>query len=182
MQYTPKTQEEIAAMRLKPEGAYAFDIADAKDGVSKSSGKEMIVLDVNLYDASGSIFQIRDWLVPGTSFGDKKIFEACRCMGLSSKYATGQINAEDFLGRSGWAKVKIGKPQAKKDGSGSFPAKNEIAWYLEAEPKKQATQPTDDQLANIAPTTGSTGGRPTHSPAGPADDDGGDVPFAPATC
>jgi hypothetical protein len=187
MQFTPKTASEIALMRLKPEGAYAFEVANAHDSQSKSSGKDMIVLDLNFYDANGSIFALRDYLVGGSQFGDKKIFEACRACGLSAKYESGKIEAEDFLGRSGWAKVKQGKAQEMKDKVTGQPTgkffdpKNEVAYYLEGEPKAKtaSNQPTEDQLANLStPTTGSSGGKPTHSPAGPADD-GQDIPFAP---
>ena len=158
MQFTPKTSEDIARMRLKPEGAYAFDVANAEDGISKSSGKEMIVLDLNLYDANGNIFQLRDWLVPGTNYGDKKIFEACKSCGLGSKYALGQVNAEDFLGKSGWAKVKIGKaqPKDKSNPNGDkYDPKNEIAWYLDEEQKQSApapalkNQPSEEKQFNV---------------------------------
>jgi hypothetical protein len=37
---------------------------------------------------------------------------------------------------------------------------------------------TDRSQSQRTPTTGSSGGKPTHSPAGPADD-GQDIPFAP---
>lgn len=176
MQFTPKTASEIALMRLKPEGAYAFEVANAHDAQSKSSGKDMIVLDLNFYDANGSIFSLRDYLVGGSQYGDKKIFEACRSCGLSAKYETGKIEAEDFLGRSGWAKVKQGKAQEMKDKATGAPTgkffdpKNEVSYYLEGEPKAKAAagnQPTEDQLANVASNSAASGDSPVDE----------DVPF-----
>jgi hypothetical protein len=164
MQFTPKTASEIALMRLKPEGAYAFEVAKAFEAQSKSSGKDMIVLDLNFYDANGSIFALRDYLVGGSQFGDKKIFEACRSCGLSSKYETGKVEAEDFLGKSGWAKVKQGKAQEMKDRTTGNPTgkffdpKNEVAYYLEGQPKAKSAnvQPTEGKLANVSQAPEST--------------------------
>jgi len=135
MQFTPKTKEEIAAMRLKPEGEYAFEIAAAEDKQSKA-GKDMMVVQLNVFDAEGRIFTVTDYLVPGSTFGDKKIFEFAATIGLSAKYATGSMSAEDTLGRGGWCKIKIGKAQEKKDRATGQPTgqffdpRNEVAWYL----------------------------------------------------
>lgn len=138
MQYSPKSPNEIAAMRLKPEGNYAFEVSNAVDTVSKSSGKDMMALTLNCYDTNGSIFTINDYLVPGTQYGDRKTFEFAASIGLGGKYATGQMTAEDVLGKGGWCKVKVGKSRPKADGSGDYPPKNEIAWYLDKEPKQKA--------------------------------------------
>jgi hypothetical protein len=141
MQYTPKSTSEIAAMRLKPEGNYAFEVATAEDTVSKSSGKDMLKVVLNCFDANGTIFSVTDYLVPGTQYGDRKVFEFASSIGMAGKYATGQMSAEDVLGKGGWCKVKVGKTRPKADGSGEYPAKNEVAWYLEGEPKAKGETP-----------------------------------------
>lgn len=167
MQFTPKSNSEIAAMRLKPAGNYAFEVANAEDKISKSSGKEMLVVTLNCYDAEGRVFTVTDFLVPGTPYGDRKIFEFAASVGLGGKYATGAMTAEDCLGKGGWAKIKVGKAQPKKDGSGEYPPKNEVAYYLDKEPKEKAA-PAREVPEHIA----------TNTPAPGATDDGGaDVPF-----
>ena len=153
MQYTPKSASEIAAMKLKPEGNYAFEIATAEDTVSKSSGKDMIKVILNVYDAEGRIFQVTDYLVPGTNYGDRKVFEFATSVGLAGKYASGAMTAEDVLGKSGWCKIKIGKAQRKKDGSGEFPPRNEVAWYLDKAPANSAAPVRREVPEHVATNT-----------------------------
>ena len=158
MQYTPKSSSDIAAMRLKPEGNYAFEVANAEDTVSKSSGKDMMKVLLNVYDTEGRVFQVTDYLVPGTQYGDRKVFEFAASVGLGGKYATGQMTAEDVLGKGGWCKIKIGKAQPKKDGSGEFPPRNEVAYYLDKEPAKKGTsEPAPTVPEHVANNTAAPG-------------------------
>lgn len=161
MQYTPKSSSEIAAMRLKPEGNYAFEVANAVDTVSKSSGKDMMALTLNVFDTSGAIFSVTDYLVPGTPYGDRKTFEFAATIGLGGKYATGNMTAEDVLGKGGWCKIKIGKASKKPDGK-EFPPKNEVAWYLDKEPTAKGAAPASassqvpENVQNNTAATGTT--------------------------
>jgi hypothetical protein len=76
----------------------------------------MIALELGFYDEDGSRFSIKDWLVHSDNrWSEKKVFDFAGSTGLAAKYASGEMVAEDCLGRSGYAAVGIeaGKP---KDG------------------------------------------------------------------
>jgi len=152
MKYEPKSANDIAALRLKPEGEYPFDVATAVDTQSKSSGKDMLAIVLNCYDAEGNVFTVNDYLVPGTAYGDKKVFEFAATIGLSAKYASGEFTAEDCLGKGGTVKIKIGKAQPKDKANPSgdcWAPKNEVSWYVSkpsqsapsAQPHRQSTPP-----------------------------------------
>ena len=169
MKFTPKTAAEIAASSLLPDGDYPLTIVTASDAPSKSSGKAMLTLNILVYPpGGGAARKITDYIVPGTAYADKKLFQLCHAVGLAQEYQAGDTPAFVFEGKECWAKIGSQKGQEKKDGSGSFDPKNCVRWYNAASPTVTALsspakpQPTDRQLANLPP-------------AGAADDD--QVPF-----
>lgn len=170
--YTPKTEADIASMSLFPEGDYPFTVRDASDAPSKSSGKAMLTLHLLVYAPNGGTYEVTDRIVPGSNYGDKKLFELCKALGLLPQYQNQQLNKDLFLGKEGWAKIRIekGKPKDPNDQSkGVFFDRNSVGWYLKGAPEKAASttparnQPTERELANLAPES--------------AKDDGEMVPF-----
>jgi hypothetical protein len=169
MKFQPKTEAEFAAMMILPEGEYPFQVTGAEDATSKTSGREMIVLDLVLFGPDGANRKVKDYLVPGTGYGDKKIFEFCRTTGLAAKYDLGSFSAADCIEKTGYAKIGV-EPEKDNGAGGTYPPKNTVKWYI-AKPKGAGPIPTGGKVVSLP------------SPAKPTDllgkqiDDGSDVPF-----
>lgn len=106
MRFNPKSNEELekeaaAHGPFKP-GIYDFDFIEAVDDISKA-GNDMISVKIKVYDEQGATRTIRDWLLEAMAH---KLKHACETCGLGREYENGEIEAADFLNRSG--KVKIG--------------------------------------------------------------------------
>lgn len=140
------TESEIAALGILPEGDYSFQVLNAADDISKK-GNDMIVLDLCVFAPEGGERKVRDYLVPGTPWGVKKIHDFAHGVGLGGKYDSGEFTADDCLDRTGWCKVRVEKGKAKEDGSGNFPDRNAVAWYLVKKPEGAAARPMPDAPA-----------------------------------
>lgn len=144
--YKPMTAEEAAKLSLRPEGVYAFEVLDSQPATSKrkddgSGGNPMIALTLTFFDENGDRFTVKDWLVHSDNrWAEKKVFDFARHTGLSDKYASGTLEAEDCLGRSGWAKLGIAKGKEKSDGSGYFNDQNTIKYYTTEQKKEKPAQ------------------------------------------
>lgn len=146
MKFAPKTEKEFAALNLFPEGEYGFQVIAAADDVSKTSGKEMIVLDLMLFGPDGANRKVRDYLVPGTIYGDKKIFEFCRTCGIQDLYDGGSFTAQDCIDKTGYVKIGVEKGKESPKG-GTFPDKNTVKWYV----NKPAGVKPPPEVKNEAP-------------------------------
>jgi hypothetical protein len=130
MQVTPKTEKEAQEAGLFPAGKYPFEVVDAKEKVS-TKGNEMIELKLAIYDAAGNARYVFDYLME--SFPLKLRHAAIVC-GLEAAYDGGILNADDFKGKTGIAKVFI-----KTDKNGQYADNNAIADYFEADGEAAAT-------------------------------------------
>jgi len=135
MQFTPKTDEEIkqaekerAEKSLWPKGEYDFEIQDATDEISKN-GNEMIKLVIKAYNNEGKSQLLFDYLLASI---DYKLRHACYGMGLGEYYEDGNLNAQDFIGKTGKVLLDI---QPAKD---SYPAKNVVKDYVVSDAAKPA--------------------------------------------
>lgn len=131
MRFQPKTEAEIAEGNLWPEGEYAFEILDqvvlgtkiyqTMDTKSKKSDADMIQLIVKVYNSENQFRTIIDYLLASMEY---KLRHAAASCGLLDRYTAGELVAEDFKGKQGFLKLRIGKAQ------GDFPAKNEVKDYV----------------------------------------------------
>lgn len=162
--YNPMTADEAAKLSLRPEAVYPFEVKDAKDATSKS-GNAMIAVELICYDADGSQFTVKDWLVHSSNrWAEKKVYDFAQTTGLAAQYANGAMNGDACLSRKGYAFIGIQKGNPKDDGSGNFPDRNVVKYYrLEADKK-----PAD--------TTASNSTQPTKTEK-PSDDIDQDIPF-----
>lgn len=118
MKFQPRTAEEIAVANLLPEGEYDFTILDAENATSKS-GNEMIKIKLCVFSNQKDV-HIFDYLL--ASF-ERKFRRACECLGVLDLYNKGEIDAEDFKGRSGKCKIGIKKQD-------DYDPKNEVKDYV----------------------------------------------------
>jgi len=101
MQFQPKTEAEIKAANLLPEGVYDFEVFDAVDKVSKS-GNDMIELHLKVFTDDGSTRQMRDWILESFAHKLRHFCEAC---GLTKQYEAGALTANDCIGMAGKVRV-----------------------------------------------------------------------------
>lgn len=123
--FTPQSEEEINSELLLPLGAYAFEVLQATDKISRSSQKPMIELVVEVFDWDGGSRQIKDYLTPEMKF---KLRHFCVHTGLAEWYHSGQLTAEMCAGRQGICKLGV-----DRDKTGDFLDRNKIVDYLAPE-------------------------------------------------
>lgn len=138
MEFTPKSEKQIAEENLRPAGVYSFEIVDSVDAVSKS-GNDMIKLSLHVYNQSGdSCGVISDYLLEKLAY---KLRHASFACGLGEKYNNGSLSADDFIGKAGDVKIMI-----KKDKTGQYPDQNMIADYLVKKDEHKTLDNLDDGI------------------------------------
>jgi hypothetical protein len=148
--FTPKSDSELNAERLLPDGEYGFEILGAENK-RFGTGSEGIALKVGVYLPTGACRFVNDNLV----FTDKAMFKVsqfCKCVGLYERYKAGQLDAEDCKGRTGRCKLAT-EPE------GEFQAKNKVSSYIvpksaNGEPKR--SQPQSAKVETAEPKTHKT--------------------------
>lgn len=124
MKFTPKSEEEIAAMGLISAGFYEFTVLDAEDMISKT-GNDMIKLTLRVKDSNGIMHTLFDYLLEKMAF---KLRHFCENSGLLSKYEAGELTAADCIDKKGIAEIIVQPGQEKHDGS-KYPDKNAVKDY-----------------------------------------------------
>lgn len=123
MRFTPKSNEELekeaAARGPFSAGVYDFEFTEAVDDISKA-GNDMITVTLKIYNEQGESRKVKDYLMESMAF---KLRHACETSGLSAAYEAGEIEAADFVGRSGRVKIKVKRQPPYAD-------KNEVADYI----------------------------------------------------
>ena len=139
MRVQPKTEEQLkeegqGPRELLRDGVYPFTVSMATEKISSSSGKEMIELKLEVFNADGVAHWVYDYLTDGKM--GYKIRHFAETVGLMRQYEQGDMEAADMEGRSGY--VNIGCEGAR-DG---FPAKNRVVDYCLPKPSaRQVSQP-----------------------------------------
>lgn len=145
MKFRPMSREEADKKRfsvLEP-GRYNARIVHAKEDVS-NSGNDMLVLEVEVFGPEGTVI-VKDWLL-STERMVWKLQHLCEALGLSAKYAAGELKPEDVAGRSCCVDTSIEKP--KPDSKYQRP-QSRIDDYMAQEfagsaPKPAASSKSDD--------------------------------------
>jgi hypothetical protein len=135
MRFTPKSDKELAEEKLAPEGEYGFEVSGAVDKQSKA-GNDMIELTLRIYKPDGNFFLLSDYLMEAMLY---KISHACRACGIYEKYESGNLVAEDFIGKTGRLKLGI-----QKDKTGQYPDRNAVKDYIVPKDGESFTPPKDN--------------------------------------
>lgn len=140
MKFQPKTEKEIAEANLWPNGEYAFEILECEDAQDKN-GNDMFKMKVKVFKDNGASQNIFDY-VSGT-WMEFKLRHLAESAGLLADYEGGELNAYEFVGKTGYCKVGV-----SKDKSGQYPDKNGIMDYLTDKPvaQKAADALADDSI------------------------------------
>ncbi len=137
MQFKPKTQEEIDAENLCPEGDFPFTIKEASEKVS-SSGKPYFKLKLFVHGDSERDWHVYDMVSP--AFMAHKLLHLCEGTGLFPRYAAGTLDCADLLEKTGHCTVTI------EEAKGGFAAKNVITDYIVPD-RKEAMKNAKDSAA-----------------------------------
>lgn len=120
MNFTPYSEKDLPRTLLE-KGSYHVEVLEAVDAIS-SKNNEMIKLTVAVWVGDKLRCRLFDYLLESIT---AKLRHACDTFGLLSRYEAGTIQAGDFVGRSGTAKIGI-----QKDVTGQYPDKNVIQDYV----------------------------------------------------
>lgn len=126
MLFDPKSESELQALNLLPDGIYKFRVDEAEDTKSKSTGADMIKLNLSILDQDGKEHIVLDYLLASLLY---KVLHFSETTGLEDKYNSGSLNAADCLGREGYAKIYTQQGQAKGDGT-NYPNRNAVKDYV----------------------------------------------------
>ena len=121
MQFTPRTEKELAESRLMKKGVYDFEILDALEKTSKA-GNTMIELKVKVSNGNGGRV-LADYLLAETP---EKLLHCASACGMADRYETGSLSDGDFRGKRGKLKLTVEK------GKNGFPDRNVVADYVSA--------------------------------------------------
>lgn len=122
MRTTPKSEKEIAEANLWKPGVCDFEVMEAEDTISKTSGADMIKLKVKIFNENGESQIVFDYLLDSMP---AKLRHAAGAFGLLRQYEDGGFEAIECVGKVGQCKVAV-----QKDKTGQFPDKNGIADYI----------------------------------------------------
>ena len=132
MNFTPRTEQEIADSKLWKKGEYDFEVIGAAEKTSKA-GHPMIELKLRL-SGNGTGRTITDYLLAETP---EKLLHAATACGLLDRYNTGNLSANEFESKRG--KLKLG---IEKDKKKVYPDKNVVLDYVCAGTAKNAAADT----------------------------------------
>lgn len=125
------SQDEILDKQrpLEP-GNYKFRVENAEFGMSNKTSKPQIALTLTIFGPNGKEPTCFDYLVatPEMAWKTKKFWQS---VGHPEKYETGECSENDFLGKRGFAKIKLVKSD---DGEKQYV---KIAEYLPQETKTE---------------------------------------------
>jgi hypothetical protein len=126
MKFKPLSEEEAEAQSadLWPAGEYDFEVREATEKESKSSGADMIELELWLYNQAGGRRLVFDYLTHSDKSAWKLRSFAAAC-GLLDRYKTGIVMANEMVGRTGKCEIGIRKQEGYAD-------KNTVRSYVKA--------------------------------------------------
>ena len=119
MRFQPKTEDELKTWKILPEADYDYVIDQAIDKISQQ-GNDMIEIKLRVF-GPGYESHIFDYLLE--SMGHK-LRHICESTGLLSKYDSGEVVAEDLIGRAGICRIGIEKAKGK------YKEKNRVDDYI----------------------------------------------------
>lgn len=106
MKFQPKSEAEFATAGLWPASIVDFEVIEATDEISKSSGAEMVKLKIYLFNDRGEKRTVFDYLVSSEK-ALFKVHQFAKATGLLGAYEAGEMEALDMQGRTGRCKIAI---------------------------------------------------------------------------
>lgn len=128
MNFVAKSEEELKAELVMPEGEYDFEVIEAADAVSKK-GNDMIVVKLKVFAPDGGFRLVTDYLMAKMAF---KLRHFCETTGMMDRYEAGGLMARHCEGRSGRVLLQVEPERKSDDGAKTYPPKNSVGDYAKA--------------------------------------------------
>lgn len=151
MSYKVYNEKEIKELDLIPSGTKVELVVAEKvtlgqnehrtEATVSNNGNEMIKVVNEIYNEEGNkITTILDFIVPGSRYGDKKLFQFCKSLNIIDAYAKSDLNAvvNAAIGKSGYATISIQK------GEDEYPDRNSIGMYVSGAATSKELQKAKD--------------------------------------
>lgn len=107
MKFNPLTDKELAEQRgTIAAGKGDFEVLEAEERLSKSSGNPMLALKLKVWDQNGREGRIFDYIVANAQWKLKACLES---IGLGADYDKGEINPMHIEGKSGRLLIEVKK-------------------------------------------------------------------------
>jgi hypothetical protein len=142
MRFQPKTEEELQAENLFPDGEYDFEVVEAEEAKSRK-GSDMIKINMKVYGPNGRQQFVRDYLLEAMAY---KLRHFCEATGLLPDYEAGTLTDAKVNGRSGRVKLVTESGRKNPTTGADYPARNAVKDYV-----------TDGVKPNIPPVTAGGG-------------------------
>lgn len=121
LSFKPKSENELRESQLADPGEYDFDVLEASEEISKTSGNPMIKVKLGIYHGETVRWHVYDYLMPSM---ESKLRHFCDTTGLLKHYEAGTLVAEDCRWRGGRCKL------IKDTKNPNFPPKNVVRDYV----------------------------------------------------
>lgn len=113
MRWEPKSEEEVQAGQICPEGKQPFTVLEASAATSKK-GKDMFKLKLNVHADDGFDYHVYDYISPFfMAFRFRHFFFS---VGRGADYEAGTIDPAKLVGKQGYSEMGReeynGKPKA----------------------------------------------------------------------
>lgn len=140
--FDPKNEHELVDLLQEGEGDY--EVLNAEEQISKTSGNPMIKLTLKVWDKAGEHQNIFDYLILNPNkYSLRKIRHFCYSNGMQDFYESGKLSSADCIGKTGKCTIKT-----DYDAAGKYAPKSVIADYTinnnsateSAAPKKSGTE------------------------------------------
>lgn len=146
MIFTPKTEEELQKDGLLPDGIYSYQVIKSEDKVSHA-GNQYTSITLKVWDSEGD-----EHLVFTNMALTKLLKHFCDVNGMQMEYQSGNIPAENFMGKSG-GEVHISIEGEKPNPNGGvYKSKNIVKDYI-GTPKPSGMKPLPDVKGNFVDDT-----------------------------
>lgn len=156
LRYNPISLDQDAVRNLLAKGNYPFIVKSIIEKKTKNGNHDMLEVELGIIDANGKDWTVKDWVVIMDEMAWKLRHFADTC-GLLKKYEDRSLDAKDFLGKKGVAKIGV----KDYESGGEMRKTNCVTDYIKAdsvaqikshgEVKKASVNQADDFLNDNIP-------------------------------
>jgi uncharacterized protein DUF669 len=121
----PISEKEAESSGFTPwrPGDYDFEVNDASEERSSSTGNDMIKLTLHVFNEDGNKRTVFDYLV-NSEKSQFKIRHFADAVGLIASYERGELDVNEIVAKTGRLKLRI------KPAQGDYPANNSVGDYI----------------------------------------------------
>lgn len=144
MRFTPKSEHEIEAENLLPDGTYDFEVVKAEESTSKK-GNPMMKVALKVFAPNGGTPFVYDYLLEAFL---GKLLNFCSATGLMANYNSGNLEAHMLEGRGGKVEI-ITEAQA------GYRPRNVVKDYVRGDDASVSSPPSGRQYKASVPASSS---------------------------